>query len=93
MKKYIALQLHKSPQIDAPYTLKLPSGCAGLMFVFTTKKAARSWCGKKVNLQEIEVENHEPNKLTAATLKKTEEGKDLHEVENAEKLIEDLDND
>ena len=53
MKKYIALQLHEKPQLDPPYKLKMPEGCCGLLFAFTTKKAARAWCGRGVELQEF----------------------------------------
>ncbi len=33
-----------------------------------------------------------PNKLTATTLQKSEEGKELHEVKNINELFEELDN-
>jgi len=80
MKKYIALLLHKKPQISLPFSLRLPEGCCGLMFVFISKKAARAWCGNKVKLQEVcaeidgspvhvESKPEIPNKLTAKVLR------------------------
>ena len=62
---YLALRLVESPQIEANDgvfkgiggRLELPEGVIGLMYVFKTKKAARKYYGKGVELQKIQY-NH-----------------------------------
>lgn len=59
-KEYLSMQLHKRPAVSVdghPEAMTLPPGCVGIMFVFGTKKAARDWCGKKVELREIKTED------------------------------------
>lgn len=50
MKKHLGqveLQGHK-------FKITLPPGCSGMLFVFDTKKAAREYWGKDVELVRIE---------------------------------------
>ena len=39
------------------WNLNLPPGCTGILFVFESKKAARDFWGKDVELRDIEVRN------------------------------------
>jgi len=61
-KKYLALQLFQRPTVTLgghPVAINLPPGCVGITFVFKSKKAARDWCHKKVELQELTTEEVE----------------------------------
>ena len=51
-KMYTSLMLHKEPK-SSHGSIGLPKGCLGIMFVFSTKKAARAWEGKDVCLCEL----------------------------------------
>jgi hypothetical protein len=58
--KWLAMQLHKTAHINiagqGPFELNeqsWPDGCEGIMFVFRTKKAAKAWEGKDVELMEV----------------------------------------
>lgn len=52
-KKCIAMRIHRG-ETTAGDILNLPKGCIGLFFAFESKKAAREWWGKDVQLLEIE---------------------------------------
>jgi uncharacterized membrane protein (UPF0127 family) len=58
-QKYIAMQMHNGKmqvgKVPIISTL-LPDGCVGLLFVFSTKKAARAFWGKNVPLVEATME-------------------------------------
>jgi len=53
-KRYIAMKLYNEVNITLPegITFKFPEGCVGAMLMFTSKKAARAFCGKGVGLTE-----------------------------------------
>lgn len=39
---------------EGPVKMKLPKGCIGLMFCFESKKTAREYWGRNVNLVVVE---------------------------------------
>ena len=57
-KLYVAMKLHGGKvQIGGsslPVQMKLPEGCQGILMAFKTKKSAREFFGKDVELMEIE---------------------------------------
>ena len=57
-KLYVAMKLHEGKvHIDGngvPIQMKLPEGCQGILMAFKTKKSAREFFGKDVELMEIE---------------------------------------
>jgi len=60
MKKYIGLKLYKKPEVaiagQTGFTLNLPDGCLGILFIFKTKKAGREWLGKDCEFIEVKEE-------------------------------------
>ena len=52
-KKYIALKIHNG--LTNFGHCVLPEGASGICFVFETKKAARAYWGKDVELIEIKI--------------------------------------
>jgi hypothetical protein len=56
-KLYLAMKVSAGEAqrgLEPPVKIKLPDRCAGLLMLFETKKAARDWWGKNVELVEIE---------------------------------------
>jgi len=55
--EYVAMMKHPgwiSLDGSQPMKMMLPEGCTGMLFVFKTKKAAREYFGKKVELMPIQ---------------------------------------
>ena len=65
-KLYVAMKLHDGKvqvnRSSLPIQMQLPEGCQGILMAFKTKKSAREFFGKDVELMEIEkVENGNKN--------------------------------
>ena len=58
MHKVVALKVHNGEvAIDGEkIKMNLPLGCEGILFVFESKKAARDYWGKDVELVRLEYE-------------------------------------
>jgi hypothetical protein len=56
-KQYIALRMHRGAcEIGGIRSVvPMPPGCNGMFFAFNTKKAAREFWDKKVQLLEVEI--------------------------------------
>lgn len=59
--QYIAMNISKAPVLDVVVNnipteveMGLPDGCTGILYVFKTKKAARAWWGKDIDLIPVE---------------------------------------
>lgn len=56
-KEYLAMKKHSGIMQFADtkhrVNLQLPEGCTGMLFVFKTKKAAREFWGKDIELMEV----------------------------------------
>jgi len=52
----IALKIHPGEVKfgDTKVKIQLPDGCIGVCFAFRSKKKAREWCGKDVDMVRIE---------------------------------------
>ncbi len=51
---WLAMRLMREPVVNLNVPIVLPDKCEGIMFTFKTKKAAREFCGKKVELVKME---------------------------------------
>lgn len=62
----IAMKLHPGKiKLDGEnFKLRLPEGCTGMLFCFQSKKAAREYWGKDVDLLRIEVKETENRALS-----------------------------
>ena len=50
---YVAMTL-TSKLFDDPFPVRWPNGCEGVLLVWKSKKAARAWYGKDVQLVQIQ---------------------------------------